>query len=277
VTPVSVGTVMVRARASMGVGVGVKCSDINTIEVTLPGPWWQAAGGNVISNGDIASDIEPAGTDFILPGEAGSPGLVLYSGSTLNTGNGNVNWRAKSDFSFEDEITYEYLINRVPSGAIVAELSGSVSGGDINSAANPSHGNFAWIKASGDLTINGNATITPKVILFVDGDLNVNGNINLASSDFFLAIVSGDINIDPTVTSLKGIFFADWSFSTGSGSNPLSVYGNVTTLSGVYLARDLGALNPTDPAEVFEFAPEIYLNYPASLTPNKMVWVEVAP
>jgi hypothetical protein len=118
-----------------------------------------------------------------------------------------------------------------------------------------------------------------KNVLFVNGNLNITGNITLddgaAGDGFFVAIVSGNITVDPTVTNLEGIYLSNGTFSTGLGTTQLQVRGTVASYGGVNLQRNLS--NNTQPAELFTFAPDQIALFPEKLGFRRTRWTEVAP
>ena len=84
-----------------------------------------------------------------------------------------------------------------------------------------------------------------------------------------MIISSGNITLDPTVTSLEGIFVSN-TFQTGTTGDeddqPLTVTGSVITQGDLSLQRDLGAVeNVLNPAELFEFSPFLFLSLPSQL------------
>jgi len=79
-----------------------------------------------------------------------------------------------------------------------------------------------------------------------------------------------------TTYALEGIFYADGTFNSGTGSNPLGVRGSVVA-SSIILGRNLGANNDDTPAETFEFGEENMLLYPKDLVGVTVAWREVAP
>ena len=257
-----------------------------SVLATPDDPWWQAT-GSVVSGGNLTSSILPAGENFLLDSEGGQPGTAMYKES-LDTGNGAISstgWKAHLDsVSGIEGTSYEGLLARVPS---VVEsyfasnnIPDTIDTGYISSNGFD-HDGYSWFKRTGDLLIDGNVTVlNKKVVLFVDGNLTINGDTRLASTtnDFFMIVAGGNITLNGTSTaSLEGIYFADGIFDTGTGTTALATYGTVVTNGGITLARDLEGANPTTPAETFVFAPELYLNYPTTLSPNKIIWREVAP
>jgi hypothetical protein len=144
----------------------------------------------------------------------------------------------------------------------------------------------------GDLTINSAADLgSRKVVLFVkNANLIIDGNINYThGSGLFMAIVTGNISVAPTVgggggapADLEGVYVADGQFITGSTSSAsdeqLWIRGVVAAYGGFALQRDIGlAADATTPSEVFEFAPELDLMFPSKLATYVINWREVAP
>jgi len=177
----------------------------------------------------------------------------------------------------------------IPRSNPINIISGASVGDSTLDTANPTDSDgYTWYKKVGDLAINGNVTIdNKKVILLVEnGNLTINGRINLGSgNDFFMAIVGsggsgGNIIVGDTVTSpsneyaLEGVYFADNNFNTGAGDELFRIRGSVSA-STFTLGREGGG--NTEPAELFEFAPEILVNYPETLNPTNVAWKEVVP
>lgn len=168
----------------------------------------------------------------------------------------------------------------------VTDIAGSLTLGDAIHVED----NYYWYKYDG--TLNGNQALTipavdlgtRKVILMVDNaDANITGNIHLTDgSGFFMLIVNGNINVDATIggeatPNLEGLYLADGIFSDGVGNTQLWVRGSVVGNLGVNMQRDLGGVANSDPAEFFEYAPDLIMLYPSKLGVRKMSWKEVAP
>ena len=283
VTGLTPGTARVRGTATVSGAGGSGTCTTNTVAtrsdvtVTAPGPWWQAVGGAVISGGNVYSTEMPSGEQLVASNANSSTAIALYSGN-LGLGGGDTPWKVDAPLAFSGNESLDYAIfeGKIPSDAVTNAASGTMGTGGFSGGSLSPDG-YKWFASPGDLTLT-NATINGKVVLFVEGNLTITGNVTLASTanDFLLIVVSGDIIVDPTVTSLQGIFFADGGFSTGSGAQPLTTLGSVVTLSGVTLSRNLGGGN-ANPAETFTFNPANYLLFPQSLSPGKIIWQEVAP
>ncbi len=90
----------------------------------------------------------------------------------------------------------------------------------------------------------------------------------------------GNIIVGNTVTAsspdyaLEGIYFADNNFNTGNANTNLRIKGSVSA-NTTTLARQGG--DETTPSELFEYAPEIMVNYPDTLNPTNIAWKETAP
>ena len=256
----------------------------------LPG-WWQAVNGDAVSSGDLVSKV-PGTTDskFIDPGTGLFPGVAAYGGSQYDFTSDQATRGSPSLLGWLAQSTYKgrnynsgYFKGNFSTEIVFNTISGSVNGSTFTGASgNVSPDGFFWYKATGDLTINNNTVIpgTRKVIIVVDsGSLTINGNVSITNpgQGAFVVIVSGDIRVDPTVTTLAGIYLADGVFATGVGASQLAVTGSVVTYGGAALERDLGAANRTTPAEQFTFDPRLIFNIPRSLGVGKIVWKEIQP
>ncbi|KKS77872.1 MAG: hypothetical protein UV51_C0004G0047 [Candidatus Woesebacteria bacterium GW2011_GWC1_42_9] len=146
-----------------------------------------------------------------------STAIALYSGN-LGLGGGDTPWKVDAPLAFSGNESLDYAIfeGKIPSDAVTNAASGTMGTGGFSGGSLSPDG-YKWFASPGDLTLT-NATINGKVVLFVEGNLTITGNVTLASTanDFLLIVVSGDIIVDPTVTSLQGIFFADGGFTNHS-------------------------------------------------------------
>ncbi len=258
--------------------------------VASPG-WWQVIGGDAVTNGVLQSNIPATcvlpgcNPYFILDGTAGGiPGNAIFGGTT-NLMTLNVSSKGWLGNTLYMGRTYDstYFTNLIPTSVSFNTVGPNAAQADFDGGV-ASNG-YYWYKSNGNLTLTGNVTITGnrKVILFVDGgDFNINGKINIQTkgSGFFMAIVSGNINVGNSVTgvpSIEGLFVSDGTFSTGTGNLPLTVRGTVVGWGGVNLQRDLGVGNNTAPAETFEYAPDFIVLYPRDLVQDRINWQEVIP
>jgi len=303
-TGVAVGSTTVRADVIM-VGSS-RCNDFSSVTVTAPGPWWQVKDADVTTNGNLISPIPgscslPACNPvFGLRGAGGFPGVPAYGGATADflsgAGTGNAaespyNWLVNSRYNGRI-YDYTYFKRQIPDDVVFNELTPPVTGGTFNSGGAPSRGYiwYHWDGATlGDLTIDGNVNLvgSRKVVLMVEGaNLIIDGRIQLQNpgQGFFMAVVGkdgsglkGDILVDPSVSSIEGIFLAESEFKTGVASTQFNARGSVVAYEGVSLQRDLGASNANTPAEVFTYAPDIIATFPSVFTQRRIRWKEVAP
>lgn len=189
---------------------------------------------------------------------------------------------------------YDYeFFSKLASGKNFTDLGSNaiISTNEIANA--PLDAGYAWIKASGNVSLGSpggspQVVINKKAILFVDGDLAIRDRVtvNNPDSNFFMAVVSGDVDVDPAVTSpnlttpaITGIFAVNGTFSSGTNGTDdglLVVQGSVA--AGAFrLERDLRAENTNTPAEHFIYSPALISNYPPALSERHLLWREVAP
>ncbi|MGB6839245.1 MAG: hypothetical protein WBD86_00305 [Microgenomates group bacterium] len=282
----------------------VRCTDTASLDVTTPDPWWQVKDADIIANGNIISsiplscalpDCDPV---LGLEGLGGFPGVPSYLGSA-SFGEGSVSskgWLAESETKFKKVYDYDFFDRLVRTDVIITEISEpEVNGGFFTSGGTPSRG-YVWYHFDGssvppgDLTINSNVNMPGdrKVILLIEGaDLYIDGRINIVDGrGFFMVIVGkneggnkGNIYVKddlPGQDEIEGVFLAEGQFKTGAGDNQLYVRGMVAAYDGVVLERDLTD-NSTEPAELFEYAPDMVLTFPRDLTYKRLRWKEVAP
>jgi hypothetical protein len=300
----SIGSTTVRADVVMS--GAVTCTDTSTIDVIAAGPWWQAIDADLITNANIRSTIPATCTgactpNLILDGAGGYPGVAAYGG-TLNTGSGgtsSTNWAANTTFNDKRTYSYTWFRKLVPNDVTFNEIaSPSITNADIASGGTLSR-DFYWYhfdgSTLGDLTITGNVTIPTgrNVVVFVEGaNLYLQGDINIQTKGdgFIMFIVGktstglkGDIVVDSTVggaadgvPEIEGLYLAESEFYTGAGTSQLHVRGSIAAYEGISLQRDLADDSAT-PAELFEFAPELLLQYPTRLKLQRIRWEEVAP
>ena len=310
-TGVSNGSTTVAADVVMG--GSVRCTDSSTVDVTVPGPWWQVGDADVTSGGDIVSPIPGTCTlpvcnpVFNLQGTGGFPGVSVYDGATADfqagSGTGTVaespySWLVNTSYSSSKIYDYSFFERQIPSDVTFTEIaSPTYNGGDFNSGGSPARG-YVWYHFDGatlgDMTISGNVNLTGsrRVVLLVDGaDLYITGRINVQSpgNGYFMVVVGkdtsglkGNIIVDPSVShptapGIEGVYLAEGEFRTGAGTNRLYVRGAVASYDGIVLERDLEGNNDDTPAEYFEYAPDIIATFPQVFTSRRMRWKEIAP
>lgn len=272
------GSVTITADVYMG-GV-LTCSDTSSLTITaLPNdPWWQIIDGDVTSNGSISSNV-PASNVFIQDGLGGFPGLPVYANS-LNTNSNPISstsWEANTSTSFSRIFNYSFFANLVPDDVVFIDPSTT----PLDSGGSEYSDGYYWYRADSGLDINSDVNLGDrKVILFVTGgDLNINANVNLNDgSGFLLAISDEGININSSVSgspSIEGLYVSDGNFTSGAGTSQLHIRGSVASYGGFSLQRDLA--DDSDPAELFEYAPDQILLFPSKLSVRRTRWNEIAP
>jgi len=107
----------------------------------------------------------------------------------------------------------------------------------------------------------------PPAVVFIDGNLSIlpgfykglliDGN---GTDSGLVFVVNGNINIDPGVKEIDGIYVSKGLFKSGSFSavppdEQLVVNGAVLAYSGLNLERSLNNANKTTPSEVFNYDP----------------------
>lgn len=276
--------------------VGGVLACTSTVPVTLlpPSPWWQVRDSDVQTAGDLIDGVPEAGI-FNLDGPGGFPGVSAYGGVTYlaSANTSSKGWLVNSLPVSQRTYDYAYFANQIPADitAVInsvdtADVPGSLISGNSTHDTN----DYYWYKYDGDVNSNQALVIpvmdvgTRKVILMVDNaDVNITGDINLTDgSGFFMLIVRGNINVDPTVVggatpNLEGLYLADGTFNTGLGNSQLWVRGSLAGNLGINMQRNLGGSANSDPSEFFEYAPDQIMLYPKVLGVRKINWKEVAP
>lgn len=276
VTGVSAGSAVVTSNVYFGATLA--CFNTGNVTVTAENsnPWWQVVDSDISTNGDLKSEV-PSGF-FDADGTGGYPGVPMYGGATdlTATNISSKGWFVNSASTGSKIYDSNFFKNQIPSDVVPTDASGG-----LDQTGAIFYG-YEWFKYTGptDFNIDSNLDLgNRKVILIVDNaNLNINANINLTDGvGFFMAVSEKNIVVDPIVTSLEGLYVMDNLFKTGLGNTQLTVRGSVTAYGGIALERDLGVGANTDPAEIFTYAPDQILLFPAKLSARKMSWKEVAP
>ncbi len=274
----------------------------STIIVTDQPSWSQFKGGDVITNAGINIPIPLS--KYLIVGDpgiaiAGKDNFVVVSPGTVS----EKGWKVENTLNNLKPPSYSSLRNKIPkfipenlslnrvdeatlinSGREYPEGSGYYYFEYKGSGAFPPF----FITDSDDMVDIGEK----KIILFVEGtDVQIEKKIRLTKGKgFFMVITNGNIIVDPNVNGpyespnpqpdIEGIYFTAQEFRTGSkGSNldePLHVRGSVVALNKVNLQRNLGD-DALRPGELFEFAPDLILLMPRSLSVKVIEWKEVIP
>jgi hypothetical protein len=282
------------------------------VDIANANPWWQTVGGDTIAaGGNITSAIPSTCTPSVASCQPylhlGDILDLVDAGMSITTG--VINTGSGSSGSEEVEGTgaflgstydYQYFLDRA--NAIGATLNGT-SLAQIASGGGAKTQGYS-VFSGGSLSIPSDITISDgaKSVVFVNGDLLIDGKVQFSNegNTFLMFIVSGNIVVNPSVGSpyqqtdsltsydLEGIYLTDGQFETGTNSLvvdsdfQLTVRGSVVglgnggTVNGMNFERSLPN-NASYPAEVFVFAPDQILLYPAFLSPKPIRWREIAP
>lgn len=257
----------------------------------LSSAWWQIKDSDITSNGTLNSSV-PAGLYFGLQGLGGYAGVPTYTTTTnITQSNSSVDqWITQNTNKSMPVFDYSYFSNQIPDDVVFNNISSpSISISDLASGGTATHG-YYWYKYDGstsgvDLHITSGSSLgSRKVILLVDSaNVFFDSNVNLTDGlGFFMTVADRNIYVDPTVGGggaphLEGFFIADETFNTGAGTNQLHVRGAIVSYGGIVMNRDLGASNLTTASELFEYAPDQSILFPAKLATRKVSWKEVAP
>ncbi|MBI3955529.1 hypothetical protein HY338_03725 [Candidatus Gottesmanbacteria bacterium] len=125
--------------------------------------------------------------------------------------------------------------------------------------------------------MNSNLTLPSpnKVAIFlISGSLNVKNDFTIASDESVVFVVSGNIEVDSSVTRIDGLFMASGSFSVAAGPDQLVVNGMVYT-KNMSLSRTLRSFST--PAHKFIYQPKYVITILPYLGRSQVNWQEAAP
>ena len=257
------------------------------VGIRPPLSWVQTGGGDVYASSRVYSSL-PEFTPshaFNVPGAGGDPGVVIYgtdyqfSSDPALKGRENVSasrWLAQSRFNSFPLYSAFFALLRSPNQS-------TWSGGNP-----PSECTTCYASGPGPYTVSGTWDIgsSQKIIILVDGDLAIRSNINVANGGFLAFIVNGNIVVDDSIGTtvadsrdpqLEGVFIANKSFKTGSGSNKLIAEG-MFIASDFELNRDFDSSdNNAQPSELFLYAPRFLVSMPDEMLETVLRWQEVNP
>ncbi|OGM60528.1 hypothetical protein A2892_00710 [Candidatus Woesebacteria bacterium RIFCSPLOWO2_01_FULL_39_10b] len=281
------------------------CDDSSQVSVINPPPWFQVENGDVLSGGDVISQIaggcplnSPPCDPYLVKNTSGTPEEA--AGIPSAGRGGNVSWGAGngpsrpgwvvegSDYG-GDTYTYQFLRDKIPTSVSLASLGPTVTESNLLSGGTeyPSGSGYYYYQYSNpsDLTLtDGDASLnigSRKVVVFVQGgSVKIDKNINLTDgTGLLLLITDGNITVDESVTEMEGLYFAQRDFLTTDvqGSDlTLLLRGSVVSQGTLVMDRDLPN-NAITPAETFKFAPDLLMNFPASLGERHARFRELAP
>lgn len=266
---------------------GFTCTGTSGIYSLLP-PWtnWFAgAGGDIVAAvGPLSVSMPPTTDVFVQPGAGGTAGMAMGTSiSGLNATNVSSNhWlvdmssplTGMSSWVGKTENLWSYLREKIAAQETPYTYNSGLSmAQNIDAAVAAGHtiAGTAILEAGGNVTgMSADENLgSRKAVIIGDGDWTINGQIWIDNNSGFLLLLSnGNITINPNVGSptptdirlaaftphLEGIFYAQGTFSTGSGPNQLRLDGTAVGMGGVNLGR---TYTGPYPAEFFNFRPDL--------------------
>ncbi|KKR50329.1 MAG: hypothetical protein UU81_C0017G0025 [Microgenomates group bacterium GW2011_GWC1_41_8] len=141
------------------------------------------------------------------------------------------------------------------------------------------------ILVNGDLTVQASQSGTPcgslnidsgNITVFVNGNLNIDENITHASDRSVVFIVSQNVAISRTVSSVMGVYIANGFIRTLAGN------GSQLRGTGVFISHNYFRLQKNtpiaNPTEQFIYNPELLFRVPVQLREESVSeWEELAP
>lgn len=201
-------------------------------------PWWQVDGGGVVAGGVVTNDNVPAGNKMMI----GSSGVV--SGSSLSSYIEET-YEVEKNLMLNNNFTYDGIKSNITTDMrVVYEGNKNIS--DIGRTG----------------------------VLFVDGDLTINQGNVLATGEFLMVIVSGNMTIDSTVNRVDGVFasFGNVTIS-GTVSNQLVINGSIFSKGGTSITREFSdkSMN-SSPVVVVKYNPALIFSMPQKVIRTIKGW-----
>ncbi|NMB56429.1 hypothetical protein GYA19_00650 [Candidatus Beckwithbacteria bacterium] len=237
--------------------------------------WYQVENGNIHTNNNLSSQV-PDNQVFYNPSQSENAGFISYL-ADIDLGADDSEYDAFQTGNYrivhED---YAYFLNKM-STDIKSQVQGlsDILVDGIYQTDN-----------TDDLNITATNVNNSKIILFHNGNVNITGNITIQSGSVLMLIVSGEINIDPSVTQIEGIYIANKIKTGTKGLDPSTNLGqdSVLNLNGTFvgwqdfnLQRNLE--NNSQAAEVFTYRPDLINALRAfdEIKTFQYDWQEIAP
>ncbi|MEK7155038.1 MAG: hypothetical protein AAB697_02835 [Patescibacteria group bacterium] len=206
---------------------------------------------------------------------SGADGGVVAYGGSLNTNSQSSGSTADINYSVSKAFTANNSYALFKRRVINKVTPNSFSGSFLTPGVQAADGFIYW-QVSGDLSLPAQNIGADKVVLLSDGDVDITGNLTFTDGQGLLVILSGgNITLDGSVTTLKGIYLAQGTFDTGVGNTQFQVDGTVVGLTDVALSRTFTTGN--QPAEIFIYHPEYVNMLPPSILRRKILMQEIAP
>jgi hypothetical protein len=258
------------------------------------GSFFQINDGDVYSGStDPTSAIKsylPGSSSYFNP----SNNAIIFHGGGSTWGNGNVNvkqWEAQP-YTITPGNSYSTLYNTYKNYVSPVALTTTgidaitASGYYIDSTVG------AGYKLTLDSKWSGKTVTNKTIIIFVPGDLQIDSSFTVTNNggSSLIFIVQGNIGINPTVSSVQGIYLADGAIDTscnstftGSECGPDendSASRNQLTLSGVFVSYndgfvlDRSSSTSGQPGEIFNYRPDMILASTLGIGQQKFSWKE---
>lgn len=298
ITGISNGDVKLTVSASMD-DEGVNCApDTSIVQVSSPNSWLQVRGGGVTVGGNVSLEIPQecgrrasCSPYFIKESENSDIGALITKGFFNSSSNvSSKKWLASGGINSLDQFSCKKISDQIWRQVNVSTNNLTQSVLRTGGFEQDGYYYYFYDGSRGDLTIADDVSLgARRVVLAVrNASVNINGNLSLTDGlGFFMLITDKDIIVSKDVGlglpdgtfALEGIYCADGSFITKSSGTEqdgqLSIRGSVFAKKFV-LSRSLEN-NSLAPAEVVEFAPDLYLLFPRELLSRSLYWREVDP
>ncbi|MEK7595837.1 MAG: hypothetical protein AAB443_04605 [Patescibacteria group bacterium] len=225
-------------------------------DFTINGAWVRVAGGGAYSNYNIA---------MLSASEGGYLAGAKEGVSNITTTN---NWYLE-DYEILSFDNYSAWYSKYPTTT-------SLPSGKLPTVSGKYRVNSDFTIASSTIPNGLSTTQNLSSVVFVNGDLNINTNYSLHATSGIIFIVSGDISVSSSTSSIDGFFITDGQFDGGTGTTALTVTGGVQADS-FNLKRSLnGSQNSSNPAITFNYVAKYLVVGKNQLTANFGVkWLEV--
>jgi len=275
-TGVDVGEAEVSAQAILNPSGSCNTSTPTSITVEFGG-WFQTQGGTIHAEGNLSNKIPSTASDRNLSMAVGGfPGVISHqSAIEANFGEGYPSnddpnhWLAKSSYQGKNFGSWGFFVKKY-STRMTENFDGTLPNKD-----------GIYYSGSGK-TLQGNWKLPANrwLIIMVEGNINIPVDITVPDTSFLALVSANDIIFESSVSQAQGMFIADGSIDTNTGSTQFQAEGFFAA-SQFILSRDLEDNNPTTPAELFTFRPDFLINSYKDADNNlwwfDFKWEEIAP
>lgn len=243
-----------------------------------------AGGASVYSGGSITGLYDsnyPAAFPYFNPSTYG----VVSSGGDISLSTAKINgkgWKITSYGLQQTRFDHDYFWSRLKDKVTTTLNVNSITSGDLQ-ASGTAPVIFAIHPVSGN-TVTFNTPINISggkfLVVFVNStadtpvNLTVGDKVTVQNGSFILWIVSGNVNIDSTVSNADGYYVLTGSYSDGTGSVQLNDSGGVAAYGGINLGRINS--NTNLPSETFTFDPNIQ-RLSGLIGESTFNWNEIVP